>query len=497
MLIRLANGKTTFINFRERAPLTASADMYLDAKGNPIPEKSLDGWLAVGAPGTVLGLETALKAYGTLPRQALIAPAISLAEDGFVLREGDLKVINEGARHALPGSNVRAIFSNGGRPFVAGDRLTQKDLAASLRLISEGGAEAFYHGSNADAVAAEMKANGGILTRADFEQYTVTEDKPVTCSYRGYTVVSAPPPSSGGVTICEMLNILQGYPLAKFGYRSAAEVHLMTEAMRRAYFDRNRELGDPAFVNNPVERLTSVAYADKLRAGIDPARATPSSALGDAAAPVENPTTTHYSVADRFGNAVSVTYTINDDFGAKIIAGHTGYLLNDEMDDFTAKPGAPNGFGLVQGKANAIAPGKRPLSSMVPTIVLKDGQPVLVVGAPGGARIITTVLEILVAVIDHQVPLQQAVDAPRFHHQWLPDTLQVEPGALTPEVTAQLEAMGHKITPLEVWGAGNAAEVIGISPHDPAVAKALGFPHTDTMLGANDARTPAGSAAAP
>ena len=294
-----------------------------------------------------------------------------------------------------------------------------------------------------------------------------------------------------------MLNILSGYPLAKYGYRSAAEIHLITEAMRRAYFDRNRSLGDPAFIHNPVEKLTSAAYADQLRAGIDPARATPSTALGDANAPVENANTTHYSVADRWGNAVSVTYTINDDFGAKVIAGRTGYLLNDEMDDFTAKPGAPNQFGLVQGKANAIAPGKRPLSSMVPTLVLKDGRPVMVVGAPGGARIITTVLEILLAVIDHQVPLQEAVNAPRYHHQWLPDTLQVEPGALTPETIAQLEAMGHKVVPLEPWTAGNAAEVIGIAPTDPAAARALGFPHPGVFIGANDRRTPAGAAVAP
>jgi gamma-glutamyltranspeptidase/glutathione hydrolase len=497
MLVHLKDGRNAFINFRERAPLAASADMYLDAKGDPITDKSLNGWLAVGTPGTVLGLETAREEYGTMPRAALVAPAIRLADEGFVLQPSELKVIDYGVRNAPAGPTVPAIFTNHGQPLAAGDRLVQKDLAGSLRLISEGGAQAFYHGANADAVAAASKANGGLLTRADFETYTVTQDTPVTCAYRGYTVISAPPPSSGGVTLCEMLNILQGYDLGRYGWRSAPEVHLITEAMRRAYFDRNRSLGDPAFVDNPVARLTSVAYADTLRASIDPKRATPSAALGDAAAPDEKATTTHYSVVDKWGNAVSVTYTINDDFGAKVIAGRTGYLLNDEMDDFTAKPGAPNGFGLVQGKANAIAPGKRPLSSMDPTIVLKDGKPVLVVGTPGGARIITTVLEILVAVIDHQVPLQQAVDAPRYHHQWLPDTLQAEPGALTPETVAALEAMGHKVVPLEVWGAGNSAAVIGLAPHDPAAARALGFPHTDVLLGANDARTPGGAAAAP
>ena len=497
MLIHTKDGKDAFINFRERAPLKASADMYLDAKGDPIPQKSLAGWLAVGTPGTVLGLETARKEYGTLPRQVLIAPAIRLADEGFILQQGDLAAINAPVLVAPEGSNVRVIFTNRGRPFLAGDRLPQKDLAVSLRLISAGGEEAFYNGPNVDAVVAASQANGGLLTRADFEDYTVTQDDPVRCIYRGYTVISAPPPSSGGVTLCEMLNILQGYPLGRYGYRSAAEVHVMTEAMRRAYFDRNRFLGDPAFVTNPVRRLTSPVYADILRGGINPKKATPSSALGAAEAPPEHANTTHYSVVDRWGNAVSVTYTINDDFGAKVIAGDTGYLLNDEMDDFTAKPGAPNGFGLVQGKANAIAPGKRPLSSMVPTIVLKDGKPVLVIGTPGGARIITTVLEILVAVIDHQVPLKEAVDAPRFHHQWLPDTLQVEPGAFSPKVTAELESMGYKIVPLEVWGAGNAAAVVGASPHSPAAARALGFPRTDVLLGAADSRTPAGSAAVP
>jgi gamma-glutamyltranspeptidase/glutathione hydrolase len=500
MLVHLKDGRNAFINFRERAPLAATAGMYLDAKGDPIADKSLNGWLAVGTPGTVMGLETAREEYGTMLRAALIAPSVALAEDGFVLEPSELKVIKDGVAAAPAGpagSAVRAVFASHGKPFVAGDRMVQKDLAATLRMISEGGVQAFYHGANADAVAVASRANGGLLTRADFETYTVTQDPPVSCSYRGYTVISAPPPSSGGVTLCEMLNILQGYRLDQYGWRSAQEVHLVTEAMRRAYFDRNRSLGDPAFVDNPVTRLTSVAYADTLRAGIDPKRATPSAALGDAAAPGEKATTTHYSVVDKWGNAVSVTYTINDDFGAKVIAGRTGYLLNDEMDDFTAKPGAPNGFGLVQGKANAIAPGKRPLSSMDPTIVLKEGKPVLVVGTPGGARIITTVLEILVAVIDHQVPLQEAVDAPRYHHQWLPDTLQAEPGALTPETVTALEAMGHKVVPLEPWGAGNSAAVIGIAPHDPVVARALGFPHTDVLLGANDARTPAGSAAAP
>ncbi len=497
MLIHTADGHEDFINFRERAPLAARADMYLDAKGDPIAAKSLDGWLAAGTPGTVMGLETARAAYGTRSRAALIAPAITLAERGFVLDAGDVEVLAEGRAAFAREPNVAAIFLDHGKTFAPGDRLVQTRLAATLRRISAGGVDAFYRGETADEVAAASATAGGLLTREDFARYSVTRAHPVVCSYRGYTVLSAPPPSSGGVTLCEMLNVLSAYPLGRLGWRSAAEVHLMTEAMRRAYFDRNTYLGDPDFVANPVDRLVGAAHAADLRASIQADRATPSAAIGVAGQSAEKGATTHYSVVDRWGAAVAVTYTINDDFGAKVIAGQTGFLLNDEMDDFTAKPGSPNGFGLVQGAANAIAPGKRPLSSMTPTMILKDGKPVLVIGSPGGARIITTVLEILVAVIDHQVPLQQAVDAPRFHHQWLPDTLQAEPGALTPTVAAALEAMGHVVTPLERWGVGNSADVIGIAPADPAAAAALGFPRPGRLYGANDARAPEGSAAAP
>ena len=497
MLIHQADGTNRFLNFRERAPLGATPDMYLDANRNPIPEESRAGWLAVGTPGTVLGLETALNNYGTFTRAKVMAPAVRLAEDGFVLQEAEVEVINEGVTAAPSGSSVRRIFSNHGKPLAAGDRLIQPDLAATLRRLSVEGAQSFYHGANADEVSQAVEAGGGRLRKADFESYAVAHGAPVSCNYRGYQVLSAPPPSSGGVTICEMLNILSGYPLAEFGYRSAAEVHVMTEAMRRGYFDRNNVLGDPAFVTNPVDRLTSLAYADQVRVRIDPHRATPSASLGAATITPEHANTTHYSIVDRWGNAVAVTYTINNNMGAKVIAGRTGYLLNDEMDDFTAKPGAPNLWGLVQGNANAIAPGKQPLSSMAPTMVLKDGKPVLIVGAPGGARILSTILEILVAVIDHQIPLQQAVDAPRFHHQWLPDVLQVEPGAITPQVAQALEAMGHKLAPLPVWSAGNAAEVIGLSPQDLASARALGFAHANVAIGANDRRTPAGAAVVP
>jgi gamma-glutamyltranspeptidase/glutathione hydrolase len=481
MTIHLADGRNTFINFREKAPQAARADMFLDAHGNVAG--SVDGYLAVGVPGSVMGLETARRKYGTLPRAALIAPSIKLAEEGFILTRGDVDVLAEGTKAFRGQPNVAAIFLKNGEPFAPGDRLIQKDLAATLRAISAGGPDAFYHGAIPAAVGAASHAHGGLLTAEDFAAYTVTELAPVTCPYRGYTVVSAPPPSSGGVTLCEMLQILQGYPLKALGFHSSGSVHVMTEAMRHAYRDRNTYLGDPAFIDNPTARLLSESYAQTIRARIQADRATPSATLAGLAAADEHATTTHYSVVDHLGNAVAVTYTINDSFGAKVIAGGTGFFLNDEMDDFTAKPGVPNMFGLVQGKANAVAPGKRPLSSMTPSLVLKDGKPVLVVGTPGGSRIITTVLEVIVNVIDHGMTLQEAVDAPRIHHQWWPDTVAAEPFALSADTVKALTAMGYKVVDLEPWGAGNAAESIRIAP--------------GILYGAHDSRAPAGSAAAP
>jgi gamma-glutamyltranspeptidase / glutathione hydrolase len=497
MTIHLANGKNTFLNFREKAPLAAHADMFLDAQGKVVSNRSLDGYLAVGVPGTVMGLETAREKYGTLPRAALIAPAIKLAEEGFVLTRGDVDVLAEGTQEFRTEANVAAIFLNHGQAFAPGDRLIQKDLAATLRAISSGGADAFYHGDIPAAVSAASRAHGGLLTPEDFAAYTATEYLPVSCTYRGYTVVSAPPPSSGGITLCEMLQILEGYPLKALGFHSSGEVHVMTEAMRFAYRDRNTYLGDPAFIDNPTAKLISAQYAETIRSRIQPSRATPSSSLQGLAAADEHATTTHYSVVDRLGNAVSVTFTINDSFGAKVIAGNTGFFLNDEMDDFTAKPGVPNVFGLVQGKANAVAPGKRPLSSMTPTLVFKDGKPVLVVGTPGGSRIITTVLEVIVNVIDHGMTLQAAIDAPRIHNQWLPDTVAAEPFALSADTVTSLTTMGYKVVPLENWGSGNAVEAIGIAPADAGAAKSLGFPRPAVFYGASDSRAPAGSAASP
>jgi gamma-glutamyltranspeptidase/glutathione hydrolase len=497
MTIHFADGRNTVINFRERAPLAATPQMFLDGQGDTIVDKSLEGYLAVGVPGTVLGLETARQRYGTLPRTLLLAPAIRLATEGFTLTRGDVDVLADANDAFRKQSNVSAIFLNNGKPLQPGNRLVQKDLAHTLRAISERGSNAFYRGPIADAVVAASIANGGVLTKGDFAAYTVTELKPVICSYRGYTIVSAPPPSSGGVTLCEMLRVLEAYPLKTLGFHSSGSIHLMTEAMRYAYMDRNAFLGDPAFVKNPVDRLLSDGHIKDIRAQIRPNRAGVSKALGASAGPGEKASTTHYSIVDRIGNAVSVTYTINDSFGAKVIAGATGFFLNDEMDDFTAKPGAPNYYGLVQGNANAIAPGKRPLSSMTPTIILKDDKPVLIAGAPGGARIITTVLEVIVNVIDHGLTLQEAVDAPRFHHQWLPDTLASEPLALSADTAAALARMGYHLVPLQPWGASNAVEAIGMAPGNPALGAALQFARSGLFYGVADSRAPAGLAIAP
>ncbi len=447
MTLQLADGRKAFLDFREKAPLAATADMYLDAAGNVIRGATVRGHLAVAVPGTVSGLETALAKYGTMKRAELIAPAIGYAEQGFVLDQGDAELFAIGTDAFRADPATAAIFLNMGRPFVAGDRLVQRDLAATLKQIAETGAAGFYRGPVADAIVASSRAGKGLITQADLDQYATRERTPVECDYRGYHVVSAPPPSSGGVVLCEILNVLEGYPLEAWGFRSVAAVHVQIEAMRHAYLDRNSALGDPDFVRNPLERLLDKGYAAKIRAAIDPARAGVSQNLTAGTAPHEGSNTTHYSIVDAKGNAVSVTYTLNNWFGAGVTAAKTGVLLNDEMDDFTAKPGVANSFGLVQGVANTIAPGKRPLSSMSPTIVTKDGKPVMVVGTPGGSRIITTVLHTILNVVDYRMNLQEAVDAPRFHQQWLPNPTIVEPFALSPDTKKTLEAMGHGFLP--------------------------------------------------
>ncbi|MET3390520.1 gamma-glutamyltranspeptidase/glutathione hydrolase [Variovorax sp. 1140] len=445
MTVQLADGRKTFLDFREKAPLAATANMYLDKDGNVIKGLSTKGHLAVGVPGSVSGMEYAREKYGTMKRGELLAPSIQLAEKGFALEQGDIDLLATATADFKEDPATAAIFLNKGEPYKVGDKLVQKDLAKTLREISAKGTDGFYKGWVGNAIVASSQAGKGLITQADLDQYKTREMAPVECDYRGYRIVSAPPPSSGGVIICEMLNILEGYPLKDLGYRSAQAVHYQIEAMRHAYVDRNSYLGDPDFVKNPLERLLDKGYAEKIRAVIDPKKAGVSKDIKPGVAPHEGSNTTHYSIADKWGNAVSVTYTLNDWFGAKVTAAKTGVLLNDEMDDFTSKVGVPNLYGLVQGEANKIEPGKRPLSSMSPTIVSKDGKPVMVVGTPGGSRIITAVMLTMINAIDYGMNVQEAVDAPRFHQQWLPDVTNVETYALSPDTRKILTDMGHNL----------------------------------------------------
>jgi len=455
MTIRFKDGRSTFLDFRERAPLAATKTMYLDKDGNPVKGASLDGYLAVGVPGSVAGFETARAKYGTLSRQDLMAPAIALAKDGFLLDQGDAATFARGAERLAKDPEAAKIFLKAdGSPYRSGERLMQPDLAATLTAISDNGPDGFYKGQAAEAIAAASQKGGGILSKDDFAQYKVRELKPVTCSYRGYEIISSPPPSSGGVIICEILNVLEGYPLGYLGAGSADTVHVMAEAMRYAYVDRNSALGDPDFVDNPVSKLLDKGYAAEIRAKIDPYRAGVSKDLMPEGFG-EHMETTHYSIIDDEGNAVAVTYTLNGSFGAGVVAPGTGVLLNNEMDDFTQKPGVPNLYGLVQGEANAIQPKKTPLSSMSPTVVAKDGKPFMVIGSPGGSRIITITLEAIVNVIDHGMDIQEAIDAPRIHHQWLPDTLSIEPHGLSPDTLKMLAGMGYHLDVADegkTWG---------------------------------------------
>jgi gamma-glutamyltranspeptidase / glutathione hydrolase len=427
-------------------------------------------------PGTVMGLDRAAGEYGRLSRAALIAPAIALARDGFVLSGADAELL-DGKRFAKDPAAAGIFLRPDGSRWEPGDRLVQTDLAATLELIAQQGPDAFYKGPVAAAVEQASTANGGILSTRDFAEYTVTEAPPLTCSYRGYLILSAPPPSSGGTTVCEILEILAGYDLKTLGFRSPASVRLLVEAMRRAYRDRNAYLGDPAFVTNPVERLLSQNYAATLRAEIDAGAAAPPTMSSPTREKAE---TTHYSVVDGEGNAVAVTYTINGSFGAAVIAPATGFFLNNEMDDFTVKPGAPNLYGLVQGEANAIAPGKRPLSSMSPTLIEKDGRIFLVLGSPGGSRIVSTVLETIINIVDYGMGPQEAVDAPRLHHQWWPDEVAYERSGLPPDTIAALAGMGYKLVEQRPWGAVELIEIAdgrlyGASDSRRAAGAAVGY----------------------
>lgn len=481
MLIRFADGKDTFINFREKAPLRATKNMYLDKQGKVIPGLSTNGYLAVGVPGTVKGLEQALSQYGTMTRQRVMAPAINLAAEGFELQQGDIQILNAKTAQFKTQPNVASIFlKNGKHPYQAGDRLVQKNLARTLKLIAERGTDVFYQGAIANEIVQASSKHGGILTVEDFNKYATSQTQPIKCQYRGYEVISAPPPG-GGTTLCQMLNILEGYQLKQLKWHSSQSLHLMLSSMLYAYADRNTYLGDPNFVKNPIEKLLSKEYAAKIRSQIPKNRAIPPQPLFSGITFTEGTNTTHYSVVDRYGNAVAVTYTINSYFGAGVIAGNTGFFLNNEMDDFTSKPGVPNNFGLVQGNANIIEPGKRPLSSMSPTIVTKNDKVFLVTGSPGGSTIPTTVLQVIVNAIDYGMNISEAVNAPRIHYQGLPNRVVTEPYALKPNVVQDLSSMGYKIVPFTSWG---AAESILVNPQ------------TNLLDGVNDSRKPAGGALA-
>jgi gamma-glutamyltranspeptidase/glutathione hydrolase len=457
MLIRMADGKTHFLDYREKAPAAATRDMFLDAQGNVIEGASEIGYKSMGVPGSVAGMVYAEQKFGRLTLKQAMAPAIKLARDGYALTWEEAADLHDRYLAQFPESH--RVFQRNGDYYKPGEIFRQPDLARTLERIAEK-PDDFYHGSLARELAAAMQKGGGLITVDDLARYEVKEREPVRGTYRGYEVISAPPPSSGGTVLIESLNILEGYDLAKMGNRSAQSIHYTTEAFRRAFFDRAEFMGDPDFAKIPVAQLIDKRYAAAWEETIDPARATPSKDLKrpavfseleqyaavhpPALAPHESNHTTHYSVIDPDGNAVSVTTTINDWFGSRVTADSLGFLLNDEMDDFSSKPGVPNSDGLIQGEMNAIGPGKRPLSSMTPTIVVRDGKTVMVLGSPGSSKIITTVANVLMGVVDYGMNIQEAVNAPRFHNQWMPDVVNVEQW-FSPDTLNLLRHMGYNI----------------------------------------------------
>ncbi|EAA9298848.1 gamma-glutamyltransferase [Salmonella enterica] len=453
MLLRTKDGATTAIDFREMAPAGATRDMFLDEQGNPDSKKSLTSPLASGTPGTVAGLSLALEKYGSLPLNSVVRPAIKLAQEGFIVNDALADDLKTYGSEVLPHhENSKAIFWKDGEPLKKGDKLVQQDLANSLTMIAENGPDAFCKGDIARQIAQQMQQNGGLITTDDLAAYQAVERTPVSGEYRGYQIFSMPPPSSGGIHIVQILNILENFDMNKYGFGSADAIQIMAEAEKYAYADRSEYLGDPDFVNVPWQALTSKTYAKSIAGQIDINKAKPSSEIRPGKlAPYESDQTTHFSVVDKDGNAVAVTYTLNTTFGTGIVAGNTGILLNNQMDDFSAKPGVPNVYGLVGGEANAVGPKKRPLSSMSPTIVVKDGKTWLVTGSPGGSRIITTVLQMVVNTIDFGMNVAEATNAPRFHHQWLPDELRVEKG-FSPDTLKLLEQKGQKVALKEAMG---------------------------------------------
>ncbi len=457
MLVRMADGKTHFLDYRETAPAAATADMFLDAKGNVVEDASLVGYKAIGVPGSVAGMVYAERKFGKLTLKQVMAPAIRLAREGYTLTWEEARDMQDD-QHLGQFAESRRVFQRDGNYYKAGEVFHQPDLARTLERIAEN-PDDFYHGALARELAAAIQKGGGIITRADLAKYEVKEREPLRGNYRGFEIISAPPPSSGGTVLIESLNILEGFDLARLG-RTAQAFHLTTEAYRRAFFDRAEFMGDPDFAKVPVAQLTDKKYAAAWRDTIDPAHASASRELKrpaifselkeyaragiSATPPHDSPHTTHYSVVDPDGNAVSVTTTINDWFGSRVTADGLGFLLNDEMDDFAAKIGVPNADGLIQGAANAVGPGKRPLSSMTPTIVVHDGKLAMVLGSPGSSKIITTVANVLMGVVDYGLNMQEAVNAPRFHNQWLPDELDVE-RSFFPDTVALLRKMGHHV----------------------------------------------------
>lgn len=440
-----SSGKDIALDFREVAPRGASRNMYLDASGKVIDGKSLYTHYAVGVPGTVAGMTHALSRWGSMPLARVMAPAIALADKGYPVSVTLAKTLDQEKKNMGRWPATQAVFWRNGAPLQSGQRLVQKDLAQSLRLISQQGAKAFYEGAIAQKIVAEMAPHANALSLQDLRDYKVAEREPVRGSYRGYQIVTMPPPSSGGAHLIQILNMMERWPMNQWGADSAQSVHYMTEAMKLAYADRSEYLGDPDFVKIPLKGLISKSYASELAASIKPQQARPAKDIRPGRPqPYESDQTTHYSVVDKAGNAVAVTYTLNTNFGSGIVAKGTGILLNNEMDDFSAKPGVANAYGLVGGDANAVQAGKRPLSSMTPTLVLKDGKPVLVTGSPGGARIITTVLQQVVNHIDFGMNPAEAAATPRFHHQWTPDELRVEKG-FSPDTLALLRQWGHKV----------------------------------------------------
>jgi gamma-glutamyltranspeptidase/glutathione hydrolase len=490
LLLRNHDGFTTFIDFREKAPLAATETMYQDKNGNVIPDASVVGYRAIATPGSVAGLAYAERKYGRIGLARVILPAIRLAWDGFALTPEEAEELHDSELTQFPDS--RHIFQRDGNFYKAGDTFRQPDLALTLERLA-GNPDDLYRGKMAGELIADLKKGGALLTLQDLAQYKVVERKPILGKFHNYTVISAPPPSSGGVVLLSTLNILEGYDLQKLGDRTPASMHFITEAYRRAYMDRADYLGDPDYNNIPVDQLTSKKYADAWRATISPDKATPSVDLKrpagflppapkTAGSHKESQDTTHYSVVDSEGNAVAVTTTLNNGFGSGVTAGSLGFLLNDEMDDFASKMGVPNMFGLIQGPANAIAPGKRPLSSMTPTIVLEDGKLRYVLGSPGGGRIITTVAQIFLSAAEGGLNIQEAVDAPRFHHQYLPDKLFLEPG-FSPATIEALTKMGYSVAQsTHHWSNGECiavdpktGELEGGQDHRSHYGKAAGY----------------------